>query len=72
MCHGPDSPQAYDAAFAVWKEENTDVTSRGRRRKKTEEGDGYQIWRKKTEQSNLTGLARPSENSFRPPLTAQR
>jgi hypothetical protein len=39
MCHGPDSPQAYDAKFAVWKEENTDVRAGGRRRKKTEERD---------------------------------
>jgi hypothetical protein len=71
MCRGPDSPQAYDGKFAGRKEANGDVTARGRRRKKTEEGDGYQILRKKTEQSNLTGLARPSESSFRPPLTAQ-
>jgi hypothetical protein len=69
MCHGPDSPQAYDAKFAGRKEANGDVTARGRRRKKTEEGDGYQLLRKKTEKSNLTGLARPSESSFRPPLT---
>jgi hypothetical protein len=39
MCHGPDSPQAYDGKFAVQKEENGDVTSRGRRRRKTEEED---------------------------------
>jgi len=69
MCHGPDSPQAYDVKFAGRKEANGDVTARGRRRKKTEEGDGYQLLRKKTEKSNLTGLARPSESSFRPPLT---
>jgi hypothetical protein len=39
VCHGPDSPQAYDLKFAGWKEENGDVTARGKRRKKTEEGD---------------------------------
>jgi hypothetical protein len=39
MCHGPDSPQAYDGKFAVWKEANADVTDGGRRRKKTEERD---------------------------------
>jgi hypothetical protein len=49
MCHGPVSPQAYDLNFAVWKEENGEVTARGRRRKKTEELDRYHILRKKTE-----------------------
>jgi hypothetical protein len=39
VCHGPDSPQAHDLKFAGWKEENADVTARGRRQKKTEEGD---------------------------------
>jgi hypothetical protein len=39
ICHRPDSPQAYDLTFAGWKEENGDVTARGRRRKKTEEWD---------------------------------
>jgi hypothetical protein len=38
----------------VQKEENGDVTSRGRRRKKTEEEDGYHIVRKKTARSPLT------------------
>jgi len=39
ICHGPDSPQAHDLKFPGWKEENGDVIARGKRRKKTEEGD---------------------------------
>jgi hypothetical protein len=34
MCHRPESPQAYDAKTAVWKEENRNVK---RMRKKSEE-----------------------------------
>jgi hypothetical protein len=32
-------PLAYDAKFAVRMEEKADLTDRGRKRKKTEEGD---------------------------------
>jgi hypothetical protein len=39
VCHGPESPQAHDLLVAVGKEENRDTNGKGRRRKKTEEGD---------------------------------
>jgi hypothetical protein len=54
----------------AWKEENGEITARGRRRKKREKWNRYQILRKKTEIGKLTFLAGHSENSFRTTLTA--
>jgi hypothetical protein len=39
MCHEPESPQAHDRQVGVGKEENRDGNGKGRRWKKTEEGD---------------------------------
>jgi len=39
MCHEPESPQAHDLQVVGRKEENRDANGKGRRWKKTEEGD---------------------------------
>jgi hypothetical protein len=39
LCENTQSPQTHDLQVAVGKEENRDANGKGRRRKKTEEGD---------------------------------
>jgi hypothetical protein len=57
VCHRPGSPWAYDAKMALGKEENRQYKwheeEEGKRGKKIEERDGYQILEKKTEWPNL-------------------
>jgi len=51
--HWPVSPQANDLQIAVWKEENGQEQADRRSSKKTEEGEKYFIFWKKTKPPNL-------------------
>jgi hypothetical protein len=53
VCHGPDSPQAYDGKFTVWKEENT----RCHVKEKKTEGDRRRGPISNLEEENGKGLA---------------
>jgi hypothetical protein len=51
--HWPGSPQANDRQIAAWKEENGQEQADRRSSKKTEEGEKYLIFWKKTKPPNL-------------------